>query len=173
MADVAPRTVIEQALAATKGLVRKHGKVKLETAVEDDLPIVRVDSDRLMQVIVNLISNAVKFSDKEKGWVRLEARREDSALRVEVRDNGIGIDKKDHGKIFERFQQAGNTLTEKPAGTGLGLPISREILRHFGGEIRVESEIGKGATFSFRIPAAGTGEAVAAPTSASALEAAK
>jgi Na+/proline symporter/nitrogen-specific signal transduction histidine kinase len=173
MADVAPRTVIEQALAATKGLVRKHGKVKLETAIEDDLPIVRVDSDRLMQVIVNLISNAVKFSDRESGWVRLEARREDSALRVEVRDNGIGIDKKDHGKIFERFQQAGNTLTEKPAGTGLGLPISREILRHFGGEIRVESEIGKGATFSFRIPAAGTGEAVAAPTSASALEAAK
>src|SRR6266568_3223166 len=171
MADIAPRAVIEQALAATKGLVRNHGKLRLETALEDDLPIVRVDPDRLMQVIVNLISNAVKFSDKETGWVRLEARREDSALRVDVRDNGIGIDKKDHNRIFERFQQAGNTLTEKPAGTGLGLPISREILRHFNGEIWVESEIGKGATFSFRIPAAGTRDAVAAPTSASALEA--
>ena len=171
MADIAPRAAIEQALAATKGLVRKHGKVQLETALEDDLPIVHVDPDRLMQVIVNLISNAVKFSDKETGWVRLEARREDGALRVDVRDNGIGIDKKDHSKIFERFQQAGNTLTEKPAGTGLGLPISREILRHFDGEIWVESEIGKGATFSFRIPAAGTRDAVAAPTSASALEA--
>jgi signal transduction histidine kinase len=101
----------------------------------------------------------------------LEARREDSALRVDVRDNGIGIDKKDHTRIFERFQQAGNTLTEKPAGTGLGLPISREILRHFDGEIWVESEIGKGATFSFRIPAADTRDAVAAPTGASALEA--
>jgi signal transduction histidine kinase len=125
----------------------------------------------LMQVIVNLISNAVKFSDKENGWVRLEARQEDSALRVDVRDNGIGIDEKDHNRIFERFQQAGNTLTEKPAGTGLGLPISREILRHFDGEIWVESEIGKGATFSFRIPAAGTRDAVAAPTGGSALEA--
>jgi Na+/proline symporter/nitrogen-specific signal transduction histidine kinase len=173
MADIAPRAAIEQALAATKGLVRKHGKVQLETVVEDDLPIVRVDADRLMQVIVNLISNAVKFSDKEAGWVRLEARREDGALRVDVRDNGIGVDKKDHTRIFERFQQAGNTLTEKPAGTGLGLPISREILRHFNGEIWVESESGKGATFSFRIPAAGTREAVAAPTSASALEAVK
>ena len=173
MADIAPRGVIEQAVAATKGLVRKHGKVQLEIALEDDLPIVHVDADRLMQVIVNLISNAVKFSDKETGWVRLEARREDGALRVDVRDNGIGVDKKDHGRIFERFQQAGNTLTEKPAGTGLGLPISREILRHFNGEIWVESEIGKGATFSFRIPAAGTRDAVAAPTGASALEAVK
>jgi hypothetical protein len=171
MADIAPRAVIEQALAATKGFVRKHGKVQVETALEDDLPVVRVDPDRLMQVVVNLISNAVKFSDKETGWVRLEARREDSALRVDVRDNGIGIDKKDHTRIFERFQQAGNTLTEKPAGTGLGLPISREILRHFDGEIWVESEIGKGATFSFRIPAADTRDAVAAPTGASALEA--
>src|SRR6266540_815210 len=171
MADTAPRATIERALAATKGFVRKHGKVQLETALEDDLPVVHVDPDRLMQVIVNLISNAVKFSDKETGWVRLEARREDSALRVDVRDNGIGIDKKDHNRIFERFQQAGNTLTEKPAGTGLGLPISREILRHFNGEIWVESEIGKGATFSFRIPTAGTRDAVAAPTGASALEA--
>ncbi len=171
MADIAPRATIEQALAATKGLVRKHGKVQLQTVLEDHLPIVRVDPDRLMQVIVNLISNAVKFTDEETGWVRLEARREDSALRVDVRDNGIGIDKKDHTRIFERFQQAGNTLTEKPAGTGLGLPISREILRHFNGEIWVESEIGKGATFSFRIPAAGTRDAVAAPTNASALEA--
>jgi signal transduction histidine kinase len=92
-------------------------------------------------------------------------------LRVNVRDNGIGIDKKDHGKIFERFQQAGNTLTEKPAGTGLGLPISREILRHFNSEIRVESEIGRGATFSFRIPAAGTRDAAAASPTATALEA--
>ena len=71
--------------------------------------------------------------------------------------------RKDHEQIFERFQQAGNTLTDKPTGTGLGLPICREILRHFGGDIWVESEIGKGATFSFRIPAAGTRDAIAAP----------
>ena len=159
-----------KSLAATKGLVRKHGKVQLETALDDDLPIVHVDADRLMQVIVNLISNAVKFSNKEKAWVCLEAQREDGALRVNVRDNGIGIDKQDHRKIFERFQQAGNTLTDKPAGTGLGLPISREILRHFNGEIWVESELGKGAAFSFRIPAAGTRDALGTPPRATTLE---
>jgi signal transduction histidine kinase len=84
-------------------------------------------------------------------------------LRVDVRDYGIGIDRKDHERIFERFQQAGNKLTDKPAGTGLGLPISREIIRHFNGELWVESETGKGSTFSFRIPAAGEAGAPATP----------
>jgi signal transduction histidine kinase len=163
MANIDPRPVIEQALAATKGLVRKHGNVQLVTSIEPDLPVVHVDPDRLMQVVVNLVSNAVKFSDRAAGRVWLVARRENSALRVDVRDYGIGIDKKDHERIFERFQQAGNKLTDKPAGTGLGLPISREIIRHFNGELWVESESGKGATFSFRIPAAGGAGATAAP----------
>ncbi len=162
MADIAPRTVIEQALAATKGLFRKHANVRLQTDLDDDLPVIHVDADRLTQVIVNLISNAVKFANQEKGWVQIEAKQVAGALRVNVRDNGIGIDKKDQRKIFERFQQAGNTLTDKPEGTGLGLPISREILRQFDGEIWVESEIGEGATFSFRIPAAAAREAVTA-----------
>ena len=73
----------------------------------------------------------------------------DSSARRQ--DNGVGIAKKDQAKIFERFQQAGNTLTDKPQGTGLGLPISRQILHRFGGDIWVESELGEGATFSFRI----------------------
>ena len=119
-----------------------------------------------MQVIVNLISNAVKFSDREKGWIRLEARREDGALRVDVHDNGIGIDRKDHERIFERFQQAGSTLTDKPAGTGLGLPISREILRHFGGEIGSRARPARGATFSFRIPGTEAHKVVAASSGA-------
>jgi Na+/proline symporter/nitrogen-specific signal transduction histidine kinase len=164
MAEIAPRAVIEQALAATKGLFPTDGRVRLEVSLADDLPIVHADADRLTQVIVNLISNAVKFSDKETGWVRLEAYQEDGALRVNVRDNGIGIAKKDHSKIFERFQQAGNTLTDKPKGTGLGLPICREILRHLGGQIWVESEIGKGTTFLFRIPAAAQREGVTTPS---------
>ena len=170
MANIAPRAVIEQALAATKGLFRKHGSVQFETLLNDDLPIVHVDPDRLTQVVVNLISNAVKFSDRKDGWVCLEACRENGALRVNVRDNGVGIDRKDHKKIFERFQQAGSTLTDKPTGTGLGLPICREILRRFNGEIWLESEIGKGATFSFRIPAAGAYDASATPSKATALE---
>jgi Na+/proline symporter/signal transduction histidine kinase len=153
MADIAPKTVIEDALAATAGLVHKRGRMTFDTDVADDLPLVHVDADRLTQVVVNLISNAVKFCDKEQGWVRVEALRENGQLRVNVRDNGPGIATADHARIFERFQQAGNTLTDKPQGTGLGLPICVQILKRFGGEIWVESAPGAGATFSFRIPA--------------------
>jgi signal transduction histidine kinase len=159
MSRIAPRAVLERALAATRGLFGRDSRIRLETHLADDLPVVYVDADRLTQVIVNLISNAVKFSDKEQGSVRLEAFREEGGLRVNVRDNGIGIAKKDQRRIFERFQQAGNTLTEKPQGTGLGLPICLEIVKHFGGEIWVESDLGQGATFAFRIPPARVAEA--------------
>jgi len=100
------------------------------------------------------MSNAVKFCAERDGRIRLDAWREAQFLRLDVTDNGIGIAAQDRAKIFERFQQAGNTLTDKPQGTGLGLPICREILRRFGGDIWVESEPGKGATFSLRIPVA-------------------
>jgi signal transduction histidine kinase len=156
MADLAPRTVIEHALAASAGLFPKDRHITLQSRIADDLPAIRADADRLTQVIVNLMSNAVKFCAAQDGWVRLEAREETGFLRVDVTDNGLGIAKHDQAKIFERFQQAGNTLTDKPQGTGLGLPICREILRRFGGDIWVESESGKGATFSFRVPAAGS-----------------
>ena len=152
MADLAPRAVIEQALAATAGLFAKARHISLETRIAADLPPIRADADRLTQVIVNLISNAVKFCAQTDGRIELEAWQDADFLRVDVKDNGIGIAKADQQRIFERFQQAGNTLTDKPQGTGLGLPISRQILQRFGGEIWVESEPGKGATFSFRVP---------------------
>ena len=117
------------------------------------------------------MSNAVKFCAERDGRIRLEAWREAQFLRLDVTDNGIGIARQDQEKIFERFQQAGNTLTDKPQGTGLGLPICREILRRFGGDIWVESEPGKGATFSFRVPVArpSRGRRVAAPIAANQL----
>jgi Na+/proline symporter/nitrogen-specific signal transduction histidine kinase len=152
MADLPPRAVIEQALAATAGLFAKARHISLETSIAADLPPIRADADRLTQVIVNLISNAVKFCAEKDGRIQLEAWQDAGFLRVDVKDNGIGIAKVDQQKIFERFQQAGNTLTDKPQGTGLGLPISRQILQRFGGEIWVESESGKGSTFSFRVP---------------------
>jgi signal transduction histidine kinase len=144
--------VIEQALAATAGLFAKARHILLATRIAADLPPIRADADRLTQVIVNLISNAVKFCAQKDGRIQLEAWQDAGFLRVDVKDNGIGIAKVDQQKIFERFQQAGNVLTDKPQGTGLGLPISRQILQRFGGEIWVESEPGKGSTFSFRVP---------------------
>jgi Na+/proline symporter/nitrogen-specific signal transduction histidine kinase len=149
-----PGPIFEQALAATSGLFAKAPHIRLEVDISRDLPAVSVDPDRLVQVIVNLVSNAVKFCDKASGVVRFRAWREDGCVRVDVTDNGIGIAPENLGRIFERFQQAGNTLTEKPQGTGLGLPISRQILDRFGGDLWVVSELGKGATFSFRLPLA-------------------
>jgi signal transduction histidine kinase len=162
IADLAPKAVIEQALAGMAGLFAKARHISLETRIADDLPPIQADADRLTQVIVNLVSNAEKFCAKENGWIRLEARQEAGFLRVDVKDNGIGIANKDQEKIFERFQQAGNTLTDKPQGTGLGLPICRQILKRFGGDIWVESELGKGATFSFRVPLSRSGAEAAA-----------
>ena len=154
MREIAPKQVIEGALAAMAGLFAKNPRIRLETHIAEDLPNVFVDADRLTQVLVNLISNAVKFCNREDGLVTIAARSEAGALRVDVSDNGVGIAKKDRKKIFERFQQAGDTLIDKPQGTGLGLPICLHILERFGGQIWFESELGKGSTFSFRIPPA-------------------
>jgi Na+/proline symporter/nitrogen-specific signal transduction histidine kinase len=152
--ECAPGPLLEQALAAASGLFAKAGNVRLRSDIPQGLPPIRADKDRLIQVIVNLVSNAVKFSDKEEGSVTLKAWEEDGLLRVDVIDNGVGIAEADLGRVFERFQQAGNVLTNKPQGTGLGLPICRQILRHLGGEIWVASEPGEGSVFSFAIPAA-------------------
>ena len=149
-----PAPIIEQALAATSGLLARSPNVKLDVNLAKDLPAIRVDPDRLIQVIVNLVSNASKFCDREQGLISIRAFAKDGFLWVDVQDNGIGIAPANLDKIFERFQQAGNTLTDKPQGTGLGLPISRQILQRFGGEIWAQSEAGRGATFSFRIPIA-------------------
>jgi signal transduction histidine kinase len=86
--------------------------------------------------------------------VSVVLRELDAVLRVAVSDNGPGIGSDDQRIIFEKFRQAGNTMTEKPQGTGLGLPISRQIVEHLGGRLWVESEPGKGATFVFELPVA-------------------
>jgi len=153
MVEIDPAGPIEDALAATSGLVRESG-IRLEVAVPDRLPAVRVDPDRLVQVLVNLIANAVKFCDPDDGWVRVAAAALDGFLTVEVRDNGPGLGAGDQSRVFEKFQQAGDTLTERPRGTGLGLPISRQIVEHFGGRIWVTSRLGEGATFAFTLPLA-------------------
>ena len=105
-----------------------------------------------MQVVLNLISNAVKFCDKRAGRISITLARQQDILRVDVADNGPGIRREDQEVIFEKFRQVGDTLTEKPHGTGLGLSISRKIVTHFGGHLWVESEPGHGAVFSFTVP---------------------
>jgi signal transduction histidine kinase len=105
-----------------------------------------------MQVMLNLLSNAIKFSNSKAGRVAINMTVNTSTIQVDVSDNGPGIDPDDHHIVFEKFRQVGDTLTDKPQGTGLGLPICRHIITHFGGQLWAESEPGHGATFSFTLP---------------------
>jgi Na+/proline symporter/signal transduction histidine kinase len=143
--------VIRDAVSTTSQLLRESGAA-LTLDLPAAVPPVQADRDRLMQVMLNLISNAAKFCDPQEGRIEIAVRVLPEALRVDVRDNGLGIAEADHELIFEKFRQVGDTLTGKPQGTGLGLPISRQIVQHFGGSLWVDSSPGTGATFSFTLP---------------------
>jgi signal transduction histidine kinase len=107
-----------------------------------------------MQVMLNLLSNAAKFSERAPGAVTVSLEQQSGFLHVEVSDNGIGISAADQEVIFEKFRQVGDVLTGKPQGSGLGLHISRRIVEHFGGRMWVRSRPGEGACFSFNLPLA-------------------
>ncbi|WP_225879025.1 sensor histidine kinase [Zeimonas arvi] len=142
--------VLSQAAAATSSLYAAKG-LACRVHAAADVGSVLADRDGLIQVLVNLISNAVKFTSQ--GEIRCAARRRDDGfVEFSVADTGLGIAPEDREAIFEKFRQVGDTLTDKPTGTGLGLPICREIVKDFGGEIWVESEVGKGSTFRFVLP---------------------
>jgi signal transduction histidine kinase len=102
---------------------------------------------------MNLLSNAVKFCAPGRGRIDVALTQQGGDVRVDVRDNGPGIAEDVQTTIFEKFRQAGDTMTGKPQGTGLGLHISRQIIDHFGGRLWVESRPGEGACFSFTLPA--------------------
>ena len=121
-------------------------------ALPASVPTLFADRDRLVQVVLNLLSNAVKFVARERGRVRLALRETGDGLQVDVSDNGPGLTPAEQGLVFEKFRQGGNTMTDKPQGTGLGLPISRQIVEHYGGRLWVDSVPGEGATFSFFMP---------------------
>jgi signal transduction histidine kinase len=126
--------------------------IKIDVELPQKVPPVRADVDRIIQVMLNLLSNAVKFCEPGRGQIRVALQEQAGALRVEVRDNGPGIDPADQRVIFDKFGQAGDTLTGKPQGSGLGLHISRQIVEHFGGRMWVESQQGRGACFAFTLP---------------------
>lgn len=126
--------------------------IRVELSVPESTPAVRADVDRLIQVMLNLLSNAAKFCAPGTGRVQISATETAGYVRVDVRDNGPGIAPEDHEVIFDKFRQVGDTLTAKPHGSGLGLHISRQIIEHFGGRMWVESALGQGACFSFTLP---------------------
>jgi signal transduction histidine kinase len=114
------------------------------------LPPIRGDRDRIQQVLQNLLNNAMKFT--AEGSITLRAGVLDDVLRISVRDTGLGIADEDQQRVFEKFQQVGDTLTGKPKGTGLGLTICRDIVAHHGGQLTLESQLGQGSTFTIALP---------------------
>jgi signal transduction histidine kinase/regulator of replication initiation timing len=135
--------VAVEPLAAQKSLA-------LRTRIAQGLPVGRGDERRLAQVLLNLVGNAIKFT--EAGEVAIEATHADGAFSVAVSDSGPGIAAADQAKIFEEFQQVDNTSTRQKGGTGLGLAISKRIVEMHGGRILVDSEIGRGSTFTITLP---------------------
>ncbi|MGL5061678.1 MAG: ATP-binding protein, partial [Microcoleus sp.] len=149
MEPLAVHELIDRAIAATSILFEQKG-LQLIKEIEEGLPEFVGDRDRLLQVAINLISNSVKFTDT--GSVTCKANRIGSEIKISIIDTGMGIAEADRPTVFEKFKQVGDTLTDKPKGTGLGLPICKQIVEHHGGRIWVESELGKGSTFSFTLP---------------------
>ncbi|MDI1322868.1 MAG: response regulator [Algoriphagus sp.] len=148
--DVALPEVVERAIAATTSLFEQKS-LKLIRDIDPNIPLVTGDTNKLIQVVINLISNAVKFTDR--GVVTCRIKEVGNEIITSIQDTGMGIGKEDFGAVFEQFKQiGGDTLTDKPKGTGLGLPICKEIVEHHGGRIWLESEIGQGTTFSFALP---------------------
>jgi signal transduction histidine kinase len=110
-----------------------------------------VDPDRLTQVMLNLLSNAAKFVPVPGGKVRIHVEHDASGVTISVHDNGPGVAWDQQTLIFDRFRQGGDAAN-RPQGTGLGLPISRQIVEHFGGRLWIESKPGHGASFAFHLP---------------------
>src|ERR1017187_7641450 len=145
------KEVISDTLAAMDQLF-KEKRIEVEARLPEKVSAVTADLDRMIQVMLNLLSNAMKFCDPANGWIEIALDERDGYLRVDVRDNGRGISPEDHAAIFSKFRQVGDTLTDEPHGSGLGLHISRQIVEHFGGSMWVESRLGSGACFSFTLP---------------------
>lgn len=150
------RYMADSVLSLSKPIAKDKG-IRLVNNVADDLPCVDADENRLMQILHNLVGNAVKFTSE--GSVTLSAHRDYEDIVIEVIDTGIGIEQSQIARIFESFEQVENDDTRLHGGTGLGLSITRQLLALHGAEISVESTVNKGSTFSFRLPVI-EGEAV-------------
>jgi Na+/proline symporter/nitrogen-specific signal transduction histidine kinase len=147
------RAVLDAAISAMGHPLEQRG-IELVTENPDSPAMVMVDRDRITQVIINLLSNAAKFCKPEGGRIVVRLTARDDGLHVAVIDNGRGIAPENVAHVFDKFYQAAGDVQEKPGGSGLGLTICERIVRHHGGRIWVESELGRGTTVTFVLPAA-------------------
>ena len=143
--------IVHGALGFVRERATHHG-IELAATLPDDLGTVVADERKVRQVLLNLLSNAVKFTP-DGGRIAVTARRVDGEIEVSVRDTGIGIAPEDQPKVFEEFQQVGGPSERSREGTGLGLTLAKRFVELHGGRIWLESEVGRGTTFIFAIPA--------------------
>lgn len=156
--------VAEVILTLSQHLVGQKA-VQLTNAVPVDLPLADADENRLQQILYNLVGNAIRFT--ESGFVEISAAASSGRLQIQVADSGDGIDPKDQERIFEAFEQAEDTVERTHGGTGLGLPVTRQLVELHGGHLRLQSTPGKGSTFTFDLPRSRSTEGVDEPRPAS------
>jgi two-component system phosphate regulon sensor histidine kinase PhoR len=145
---VPPGSIVEEIVGISKVQSDKH---ELVVEIAPELPLMWLDKEKLKEVMVNLISNGIKYSPKGgKVWVRM--RLEGANLRVEVKDQGIGVSKENLPKLFEAFYRVDSSHTAEIPGTGLGLVIVKAIVEHHGGRVWIESELGQGTSVNFLLP---------------------
>jgi signal transduction histidine kinase len=149
ISEYSMKQVVQAVVAGTEALAAEK-KLALKAAVADDLPSGIGDERRITQALLNLVGNAIKFT--EQGEIAVSANAANGAFEVSVSDTGPGIAVADQERIFAEFQQVDSSATRKTGGTGLGLSISRNIIELHGGRIWVESEVGRGSTFAFSLP---------------------
>ncbi|MCK6432282.1 MAG: histidine kinase [Burkholderiaceae bacterium] len=149
-ADVDLAALARQAAQTVHEVLRERG-AELILDLPERIPLLRADPDRLTQVLLNLLSNAAKFVPSPGGRIMLRMRANDTGVAVEVQDNGPGVPPEQRRLIFEKFRQ-GDPTAARPQGTGLGLPISRQIIEHFGGQLELRPGSGPGACFAFTLP---------------------
>lgn len=143
--------VIKDSVDATRQLVTDK-EMLMTVNVPEEVPIITGDRDQLIQAMVNLISNAVKFCEPKSGRIHVNLKQRFNKLLISVKDNGIGISQEDQNVIFNQFQQVANSDRGRPQGTGLGLAITRRIIDFHAGRIFVQSELGKGTAFEIVLP---------------------
>ena len=149
MAEYAIESVVETVRSATESLAQNK-KLALKTEVAKPLPVGLGDEQRLTQVLLNLVGNAIKFTDA--GEVRIAATSVNGHFNITVTDTGPGIPEEHQARIFEQFHQVDSSNTKAKGGTGLGLAIAKQILEMHGGRIWVVSTLGKGLTFQMELP---------------------
>jgi signal transduction histidine kinase len=150
LSDFDLSSALDNALTLVKERAHRHG-VAVGLEIEPELGMIRADERKFKQVMLNLLSNAVKFT-LEGGAVSVHARQNRKMIEVAVSDTGPGVAPDDQAVVFEEFKQVGPLTTRKTEGTGLGLPLAKRFVELHGGEIRLQSELGKGSTFSFTLP---------------------